>query len=170
MGSDRASIRTHENGKHHQTQLVEFQKRKRQETLRAEKQQATLEKSIAQMNAAAASSISQDYGLFGTATTARGVSVFPYTYNAPTAAAAAVPTTTSSYIQNKSVADTTKSSNTKKDWELRKKQRQEEEDEKRRKRRSGQEEGDKSDNEREDTSKKRDFMFLMMEVPPGSRG
>jgi hypothetical protein len=163
MGSDRASISTHENGKQHQTQLVEFQKRKRQETIRAEKQHASLEKSIAQMNAAAASSISQDYGLFvgSSATTAGSWSGAPYTFNSSIPQpSAAVTATTNTHSQNKgSIAVTTKSNNAKKEWELRKKQRQEVE-EKQRQKRSGQEDTDKSDIEADDMSRKKRFKFI----------
>jgi len=47
MGSDRASILTHENGKKHKANLEESLKRKRQDKAREEKQQAALEKHMA---------------------------------------------------------------------------------------------------------------------------
>lgn len=47
MGSDRASILTHENGKKHKANLEESLKRKRQDKLHTEKQQAALEKHMA---------------------------------------------------------------------------------------------------------------------------
>lgn len=64
MASDRASILTHQNGKKHVEKVQELQRQRVYETAAQEKQQAALQKSLQQMESAAAATLQEDYGLF----------------------------------------------------------------------------------------------------------
>jgi U1 zinc finger len=67
MASDRASIATHQNGKKHHDQVAAAQAKKAKATAAQEKQNALLQSSIRQMEAAASASLQQDYGMFADA-------------------------------------------------------------------------------------------------------